>query len=71
MSTIDQQWDDFISPMDDEDEHYITCQRCGETHLHWQAVISADGKGENHRLFNARGRKHECSIPDNFSVVPE
>lgn len=64
---------DTPSPMDDEDEHYVTCQRCGEANLHWESVISADGRGENYRLFNTRGRKHECPGPsaDSFSAVPE
>jgi hypothetical protein len=64
---------DAPSPMDDEDEQCVTCNRCGEANLHWQQVIAADGKSDTYRLFNRRGRPHVCPPPsaDAFEAVPE
>lgn len=44
---------------DPEPSDRITCRRCGETGLHWQAIVRSDGV-PSHALFNERNRKHVC-----------
>jgi hypothetical protein len=45
---------------EDEPNDRITCRRCNETGLHWQAIVRADGV-PSHALFNERNHKHVCA----------
>lgn len=54
----------------DEPDDRITCNRCGESGLHWKMVPTADGMGESAVLFNERNRRHVCTPNvDDFSEV--
>lgn len=52
-------FDDHNEQDETEPSDRITCRRCNETGLHWQAIIRSDGV-PNHALFNSRNCKHVC-----------
>jgi hypothetical protein len=64
------QYDDDTDRFAELEEDLLVCKRCGETDLHWQAIIKADGT-PGHALFNERNRRHVCGQPsiDDFPVV--
>jgi hypothetical protein len=57
------QYDDDADRYAELDEDLLVCKRCGETELHGQGIIKADGT-PGYALFNERNRKHVCGQPD-------
>lgn len=51
-----QIFEDYSEPDD-----RVTCNRCGESGLHWKVVTSPDGMSERSVLFNERNRRHVCT----------
>lgn len=50
------------------DEDGVKCRRCGATGLHWQKVVSRDGKSERSVLFDEHIRQHQCNVADEFEA---
>lgn len=63
-------WQDYdTDPDDPDDEDGVTCRRCGETGLQWQAYWKARGE-EGARLIDAAGRPHKCKSSASADEFP-